>query len=354
MSFFTTPPPEPKSVVRIVVRLTNWVGDCVMNTPFLNAARRLFPNAHITVLGRKHVADLLRHHESVNDVHAIDDQTKAGRKAAVELVRSLQADLGFALPNSLNSALLLWRGGVRHRVGYNRDARGLLLNHAVPLRPRDLAVHEVRYYLRLLSVWPEAQGLLQETPRISLHVTNEEIAEMHGWLLERGWVEGQPILGVNPAAFYGTAKRWLPERFGESARLLAERHGAKVFVTGIPREREWADRVIAHGSAGFHNAAGEMNLRQLMAFFKYCNLFLTNDSGAMHVAAAMDCPQVAIFGSTDWLTTAPGNPRSLILRKETPCAPCLLRDCPIDHRCMKAVTVEDVVEAGERLIFSPE
>lgn len=339
--------PNPESIQSIVVRLTNWVGDSVMNTPFLTEARSLFPNAKITALGRKHVADLLLHHPAVDSVQVIDDKSKQGKAQAVAFLRESTPDLGFALPNSLGSAFLLWRGGVKHRVGYNRDARRFFLTLPVPLRPRDLAVHEVRYYLRLLSPW----GVTSTTPPpISLNVLESEKRAMKEWLLKRGWTQDQPMIGVNPAAFFGTAKRWFPERYAEAAQVLAEELDAVVYVTGIPNEREWAERVVKHGGKRFYNAAGEMNLRELMAFFSFCTLFFTNDSGAMHVAAAMNTPLVAVFGSTDWVTTAPMNANSVIVREHTPCAPCLLRDCPIDHRCMTAVTVESVVHHARKLL----
>lgn len=335
--------PDPKRVRTVAVRLTNWVGDAVMNTPFLAEARRLFPNARIVAMGRRSVTPLLEPQPDVDDVWTIDDRTWAGRRAAAARLRRLRADVGFALPNSLNAALLLWSGRVRCRVGYARDARRWLLSHPVALRPRDLAVHEVKYYLRLLSPWGVA---VEEPPPLRLVVTEEERARMGEWLAARGAAPGRAVIGVNPAAFYGTAKRWLPERFAAVARRLAEAHDARVFVTGLPAEREWAQRVVDSGGARFDNAAGEMNLRELMAFLAHCRLFLTNDSGAMHVAAALGTPLVAVFGSTDWVTTAPRSPRARIVRSETECAPCLLRHCPIDHRCMTRVSVERVCEAA--------
>ncbi len=340
-------PPNPEQIKSIVVRLTNWVGDSVMNTPFLTEARALFPNAKITALGRKHVADLLLHHPAVDSVYVIDDKSKNGKSEVVSYLKEMKPDLGFALPNSLGSAYMLWRGGVKHRVGYNRDARRIFLTIPVALRPRDLAVHEVRYYLRLLSPWGVSTT---NPPPISLNVLENEKDSMKHWLLQRGWQEDQPIIGVNPAAFFGTAKRWFPERYAEAAEALAAKLDALVVVTGLPTERDWAQRVVSHGGSRFYNAAGEMKLRELMAFLTFCRLYLTNDSGAMHLAAALNTPLVAVFGSTDWVTTAPTNANSIIVREQTACAPCLLRDCPIDHRCMTAVTVKRVVESAGKLL----
>ncbi len=344
------PVPAPESVRVVAVRLTNWVGDAVMNTPFLARVRETFPDARIVAYGRRNVAPLFGHHPDIDEMVPIDDRTAAGRREALRHLRAAKADLGFALPNSMNAAMFLWRGRVRNRVGYARDGRRLLLSHPIRLRPQDLGVHEVRYYMRLLSPWGVSATA---TPQLGLHLLNDELVAMTKWLAKHGSPIGTPVIGVNPAAYYGTAKRWMPERYAEVARRIADSHGARVFVTGLPTERDVAQAVCDAGGPAFHNAAGEMNLRELMAFIAHCSLYLTNDSGAMHIAAAMGTPLVAVFGSTDWVTTAPYSENARIVRAETECAPCLLRDCPIDHRCMTRVTADMVHAAAARLLGKP-
>ncbi len=338
------PPEETKT---IAIRLTNWVGDCVMNTPFIARVRTLFPHAEIVLLGRKSVAPLFQHHPHINDIWAIDDKSTGGfRKAAAQL-RALKPDLGFLLPNSLNSAALFAAGGVQYRVGYDRDARRSLLTHPVPLRPEDLAVHEVRYYLRLLHGWEQEP---HPPDPLLLKITSEEEAKMDEWLESQGVGRDDFLLGINPAALYGTAKRWLPERFAEVGHHFAARHGARVVVTGLEKEHSVAEEVCNAGGRAFVNGAGQMSLRELMAFLKRCDMYVTNDSGAMHVAAAMKTPLVAVFGSTDWVTTAPVGDHTRIARVDIPCAPCLLRHCPIDHRCMTGVSSSTVIDMCEDLL----
>ncbi len=339
--------PEPDSVRAIAVRLTNWVGDCVINTPFLGRLREVFPSARVTVFGRRNVVPLFEPHPYADEVVPLDDSSRAGFMAGVRVLRSLRPDLGFLLPNSLKAASFFAAAGVPVRIGYDRDARRMLLTHPVELRPEDLAVHEVKYYLRLLHFWQE-EALTPPPPR--LVVTEEEHARAGQWLADRGIGPEDFVVGVNPAAVYGTAKRWLPERFAEAARHFAGTRRGHAVVTGLPEERPVAEAVCEAGGSGFHNAAGEMSLRELMAFLARCSLYITNDSGAMHVAAALGTPAVAIFGSTDWVTTAPLGGHTRIVRVETPCAPCLLRHCPIDHRCMTGVTTEMVIRAGEELL----
>lgn len=341
--------PDPKSVRRIAVRLTNWVGDCVMNTPFFHRLREIFPNAKITAVGRKNVAMILKPHPDVNDVWAIDDSTPAAFARTAAKLRTLNADIGFILPNSIKTAALFAAAGIPHRIGYNRDARRLLLTHPVTLRPEDLAVHEVRYYLRLLHFW---EGDAKDPPPLRLMLTDEEKSQAEHWLRDHGVRAGQMVVGVNPAAIYGTAKRWLPERFAEVGAHFVREHDARIVVTGLQQEHPIAQQVCDAGGDGFINAAGKMKLRDLMAFIERCQLFVTNDSGAMHVAAAFGTNLIAIFGSTDWVTTAPLSSRARIVRVETPCAPCILRHCPIDHRCMTGVTAQRVIEEAEDLLGS--
>ncbi len=341
--------PDPRNIERIAIRLTNWVGDCVMNTPFLGRVREMFPNARILCLGRSNVASLLQPHPDVDEVWPIDDKSMRSFRETAARLREWRADLGFLLPNSLKSAALLAAARVPHRVGYNRDARRLLLTMPVELRPEDLAVHEVKYYLRLLHFWEKES---RPPPPLKLTITQAERDAMAAWLAAEGITSTTPIVGVNPAAFFGTAKRWLPERFAESARRIASAHGGRVVVTGLPQERDVAQAVCDAGGGGFVNAAGRMKLRELMAFLARADVFLTNDSGAMHIAAALGTPLLAVFGSTDWVTTAPLGDHCRIVRAETPCAPCLLRHCPIDHRCMTGVTSDMATRAAEELLAS--
>lgn len=331
----------------VAIRLTNWVGDCVMNTPFLSRARELFPTSRILCMGRPGVIGLLKNHPAVDEAWVIDDKTVGGCREFVGKLRRLRPGLGFLLPNSFKSALLFRAGGVGRTVGYVRHGRRMLLTDPMTLRPEDLATHEVNYYLRLLRPWERERT---PAPPLHLEVTKEEREAMAAWLEKQGIGKDDFVVGVNPAALYGTAKRWIPERFAAAAAHFAEKRGGRVVVTGLPRERDVAQAVCDAGGDAFINGAGEMSLRQLMAFLARANLYLTNDSGAMHIAAALGTPLVAIFGSTDWVTTAPLGDHCRIVRAGMPCAPCLLRDCPIDHRCMTGVSTTMVIDAGEELL----
>ena len=161
-----------------------------------------------------------------------------------------------------------------------------------------------------------------------------------------------PWIGVNPGAFYGSAKRWLPERFAAAADLVARRTGAGVAIVGAAAERPLGEAIAEQLRAPSRVLCGETTLGDLVGVLKHVQVLLTNDSGPMHLAAALGTPLVAVFGSTDWAETSPVSARARVVREETACAPCLLRECPIDHRCMTRVGVDRVATAALELVAS--
>jgi len=242
------------------------------------------------------------------------------------------------------------------RTGYARDGRTLLLTQAVPPPKRgEIPQHESYYYLELLK----RAGLLPEgcwppEDRMVIRLEGIGAAGAAGRArLETEWGAGRPVVGVSPGAAYGTAKRWLPERFAEAAQLLAKRlGGAAVAVFGTPDERELCEQVAA--MADGTSFAGRTKLAEYIDLAAACAAFLTNDSGSMHIASALGVPTVAVFGATDHVGTGPTGPLARVVRHAVDCSPhphpCLLRNCPIDHRCMKAVTAEEVAETASQLI----
>ena len=332
-------------VRRIVVKCVNWVGDTILATPTIRALRRRFPGAQITVIARPWVAPLLRTNP---DVDAVWEENERGHRRdfarLVARMRAAQFDLGLALPNSFAAALLLRVGRVRRRIGYARDGRSFLLTDPVPVRPQWLRDHEVRYYLNLLSAF----GDVPEPPPLVLEENEQARDRVADRLEAEGAPRDAPLVGVNPGAFYGTAKRWASDRFAVVGRRLAQALGGILVVVGTEQERPTAQEVCDVAGEGTLNLAGRVSLIELVSLIKRMAIFVTNDSGAMHVAAVVGVPIVAIFGSTDWVTTPPWSDQAIVVRRDTACAPCLLRHCPIDHRCMERVHVADVVEAIRR------
>jgi heptosyltransferase II len=340
----------PKEKIgRILIRAVNWLGDAVMTTPAIGALRESFPDAKLVLLATPLVAQLFAGHPWLDQVLVYDRKGRhAGVLGRLKLARELRRerfDLAVLLPNSFDSALIAFLAGVPRRLGFNTDGRGMLLSHPVRRSEAVLAGHQTGYYLGLLA--PFAIGM--ERPRQLLYTSAQEDAECAGLLSAAGVLAADDLIGINPGATYGSAKRWRPERFAQVADQLAARRGGKVVLFGGPDEVGIATEIEAAMQVPCLNLAGKTTVRSMMALIKRCNLFITNDSGPMHIAAAFGVPLVAVFGSTDHTTTFPLGDRAQVVRKDVDCAPCMKRECPTDHRCMTAVTAQDVLDAVERL-----
>jgi heptosyltransferase-2 len=316
-----------------MVRAPNWVGDAVMSLPALRVLRERYGRAEITVVSRPWVGDLYRREPSVDRVLPYS----GSRWAMAARLRRECFDCAILFQNAFDAALLAWLARIPERIGYARDGRSLLLTRAVAVpEAGETPRHERFYYLELLR----RAGLIERFPpcaEIRLPVPHTREA----------------IVGISPGAAYGGAKRWAPDRFAESAARIARELGAKVIVFGSSGERQLAETVaqgVRQRGVEAHNAAGETSLGEFIDLAARCSVFLTNDSGAMHIASALGVPTVAVFGATDDVTTGPAGPRSRVVREHVECSPCLLRECPVDHRCMRRVTAERVsAEAMELL-----
>jgi heptosyltransferase-2 len=337
---------DPAAVSSILIRATNWLGDAVMTTPAIGTVRDFFPEARITLMANPLVAEMFLPHPWIDDLLVYDRKSLhkgiSGRLRMAMELRKRSFDLAVLLPNSLDAALIPWLARIPRRLGYGTDGRGLLLTHKVPLSVRVMTGHQSEYYLAMLAYCGITAG---SKPQL-LATTDAEDAGAAALLAGAGIAADSMVVGINPGATYGSAKRWYPDRFARVADELARKWGAKVVITGGPGETEIAADIASAMSFPCCNLAGKTGVRELMAIIKRCNFFITNDSGPMHIAAAFDVPLVAVFGSTDNTTTYPLGRRVAIVRKPFDCAPCMKRECPIDHRCMTAVTVEDVVDAA--------
>ena len=334
---------NPSAMSRVVVRATNWLGDAVMSLPALRAIRGVFPHAHLAVVARPWVADLYMRERTIDSVIPYTAKTFAEKRAFAAQLRPQRFDAAILLPNSFDSALTMWMAGIPERIGYKRDARGMLLTRAISVpEPGEIPRHERFYYLELLR----RAGMMEQFPAASpIELDGIEAARSAGAakLAELG--VALPAIGLSPGAAYGNAKRWLPERFAAVAARMARERGASVLVFGSAGERALCAQV-AEAVPGARNLAGETTLREFIDLAAACSLFLSNDSGAMHIASALAVPVAAIFGATDDTTTAPSGRHARVIREHAECSPCLLRECPIDHRCMTRVTADEVTAAA--------
>lgn len=304
-----------------------------MSLPALRAIRSRYPKARIAVLARPWVADLYRRESFADEVIAYD----RGRWEIARSLRGRKFDCAILLQNAFDAALIAWLARIPVRIGYNRDGRGLLLTRAVQPPKRDeIPRHERFYYLELLR----RAGILDSLPP-------SEAIHLEGG----GRGQTRRMIGLSPGAAYGTAKQWLPERFAEAAARLAAERGAEIALFGSSSERDLCDSIAAMlGGRNVTNYAGKTTLSEFIDLASQCEIFLTNDSGAMHIASALGVPTIAIFGATDDQATGPTGPLARVVREPVDCSPCLLRECPIDHRCMTRVTAERVADEALKVM----
>ncbi|MFZ5774837.1 MAG: lipopolysaccharide heptosyltransferase II [Thermodesulfobacteriota bacterium] len=333
---------------RILIRSTNWIGDAIMTTPAVRTIRQNFPDAEITILAYPWVADIFRASPHVDRVmlyqrkgshQGLAGLWRLGRELAQE-----RFDLAILLQNAFEAALLARLAAIPVRAGYRRDGRGLLLTHGVRIQPAVRKLHQVHYYQGLL----QELGLRRGPDQLFLRLSEQDNAWADDFLARNA---GRPVVGLNPGAAYGPAKRWPAERYARLAARLAAEMGASLLVFGTEADREAASVIAAAAPGRVSDLAGKTTLAQAMALIGRCDAFVTNDSGLMHVAAAQETPLVAIFGSTDHVATGPFSARAVVVRKEMACSPCLKPQCKKnDFACMLALEVEDVYEATRALL----
>ncbi len=329
-----------ETIKKIMIRTPNWIGDAVMTTPAMAVVRVFFPTAEIVAVANPPVAELFSPHPACNRVIIYDKKgAHRGLGGLLKLRRVLRRehfDLAILFQNAIEAALISRLAKIPRRAGYSTDGRRFLLSHPVPVGERERLWHHTDYYLRMLA----ALGITGSKEPLQLNVTATEARKAREILGTGRWV------AVNPGASYGAAKRWFPDRFATVADQLVERYQVKIVLTGGTGEQDIGRDIQNFMTHTPLNLVGKTTVREMMAILEQCCLLITNDSGPMHVAAALKTPLVAIFGPTDHTTTSPATAEARIVRKDTLCAPCLLRQCPTDHQCMKAVTADDVLRAA--------
>ncbi|HUJ12109.1 MAG TPA: lipopolysaccharide heptosyltransferase II [Verrucomicrobiae bacterium] len=354
--------PSPKSAIdsrgtKILVRGTNWIGDTVMSMPAIQRLREFAPDSYIVMLCPGKLHDLWRHNPYINEIIPF------GRKVNVKALRERRFDVAIIFPNSLRSARECKRAQIPRRVGFSGHWRRLFLTDIVPQPVSERPVYEKRTVadktfkvkvfrsirhqsLHYLDIIKYLGGNAEPVPpRMFLAI--EEMPTLSKFMRD----DGRPVLALNAGAEYGPAKRWLPDRFAEAAIKIAEFTDCRWLIVGsradmaITSAIEERLRVAKLDESTIINVAGKTTLIELCALFKFCKVLLTNDTGPMHIAAAIGTPVVSIWGSTSPELTGPMGDDCEIIRQPVECSPCFLRECPIDFRCMNRVEVDPVVDA---------
>lgn len=340
-SAVAAPPRQPETLpARILIRSSNWLGDAVMTSPAVRAVKLTRPDAHITILTRAKLADFWRMVPEVDAV--IPCEQNESIFAVAKKIRT-GFDLAIVFPNSIRTALEVYLARIPRRAGRHGKYRRWLLTSVFagrlkPGRPR----HQMHHYLDLVEFagakvderMRQIETALQPVPRT----------------ISTG--EGAPKMkiGLCAGAEYGRAKRWLPERFAEVVNAVSQRRDCEWMLFGTVRDAHVAEDIAGRLEAGCTNLTGKTTLAELIAALSECRLLLTNDTGTMHLAAFLGVPTVALFGSTEPTLTGPLGAGHRVLRHHVECSPCFLRDCPLDFRCMKAITTDEVVEAVLRMV----
>jgi heptosyltransferase-2 len=349
---------EPRAINKILIRAVNWVGDAVISIPAMREVRRLFPKAHISLLASPWVSPIYSEAEFVDEILEYDKRGihrgVAGLARLTAELRRRRFDMAILLQNAFEAAFIAFCARIPIRAGYARDGRRPLLTHACKIDPGVRQTHQVYYYLGILS----GMGLLaprlweQNSPQmpISIGIKRSDLDAAAALLRSNGIREDDIVVAINPGAFYGEAKRWFTDRYAAVADALADRYGARIVILGASSDLETARRVAANMASRPAILAGQTTLGQLMGLIKGADLLITNDSGPMHLAAALDVPQLAIFGSTSEVATGPLNPNAAVIKHQVDCNPCFLRKCPTDFRCMKGVTVSQVLDAAQKIL----
>jgi len=323
-----------------------------MCEPALRGLRSLFPPAELTVLAKPSIAELYSGCSGVDQVLVYDDKGThvgiAGKWALAGLLRRHHFDLAVLFQNAFEAAFLAWLAGIPRRYGYATDGRVLFLTQPVAVPRPESLVHQVEYYWNMLK----PLGVSSDAPLPTLHVSTDEDRIVHDRLASAGIDSAHLMVGINPGSTYGSAKRWLPERFAEVAQRVVRQLekeagvGVAVAILGGRGEESLGKNIASRLDCRSIVLSGTTTIRELMALVKRCRLLITNDTGPMHIAAAFGVPIVAVFGPTDSRTTAPYGQEQSVVREPVDCAPCLLRDCPIDHRCMTHISVDRVHETA--------
>ena len=335
--------------MNIIVRMPNWLGDFIMAMPVLKALKEQYPSSSITVMCTKALSDLLKDNKYVDNKIVFEKPRHFFSKESEELIQKLKKhrfDLGVLLTNSFSSAYYFWRAKISQRIGYVSHCRRVFLNVGVSFSRSKKNMHQVDLYKQLLT--PLNISNIMDSPKI--YLSNSDIDDAKKMLIDHGYDETKKLIGINPFAAYGPAKCWPKERYVSLAKKLLEDKDLFVVFVGDNKSKRYIGEMVKSLPTRAIDLSGKTDIVQLASVIKLCDLFVTNDSGPMHMAAALDTPLVAIFGSTCDVMTGPYNSDGVI-HKRVSCYPCFKRVCNKDFSCMENIGVDEVLSIIKEKIY---
>ncbi len=319
---------------KILIRVPNWIGDAVISTGFIEACKKAQPEASISVMAHQRVAELFEANPQVSDIIAFNKEE--GLRRIVRSIKTRGFDRAYILPLSFSSALICFLAGIRERIGYGSELRGLLLTESLKYSQNDFrSRHILQGYTALLG-----RDVVPQSPRVYLTDEEKEKAEkrLFGFKAKK-----EDLIGFGPGAAYGPAKMWPAENWIQLGRKLSE-DGKRVMIFGSASEDELCRDIAVGIGQGTANLAGELSLRESAALLSLIPSFITNDTGVMHLAAACGVKVTAIFGSTNPAWTGPWGEGHRIIYNQEPCSPCYKRVCRYGHyNCLKKITPDGVL-----------
>lgn len=338
--------------MKIVVRGANWIGDSVMSVPALRALRQLFPDDEIALHTRSWAEGIFRDADFIDRILTYE-RPESSLKEVMGQARALKNerfDLAIIFPNSFASALTARFAGIPRRFGFSKEGRRLVLTDPVPIPEWKSTRHEAYYYLELVRAVENGVLGTDSSARYEtttdLPVSDARQADTRDFLTRKGVDLSRPIVALGPGSTNSMAKRWPYERFATVADLLHKEKAANIILLGGPDDVEVAAKISAMSRASLLDLTAKTSLGDAADILSVCDLMISNDMGLAHLAPAVGTATLVIFGPTNPVTTRPFSELAQVLRVEVECSPCMLRECPIDHRCMERVTVEQVFSAA--------
>jgi len=340
-----------ENIRNLLIRSTNWIGDAVMTTPAIRAIRKRFPNSHVSLLAKPWVMPVFENSEHIDRLLIYDDKGRhKGIFGKFRLARDLKKyhfDAAILLQNAFEAALITFLAKIPLRVGYNTDVRQLLLTHAVSCTDEIKKQHQTDYYLNIIR----GIGMKEDNRALYLELNQRDRLRAEKTLLEQHLSLDDKIVGINPGATYGPAKQWPLDRYAHLADKIQAFTGGRIIIFGGPNDRKLGKKISQKMQHRPIDLSGKTSLGEAMALIERCDLFITNDSGLMHVAAALDVPLIAVFGSTNSITTGPLSQNSRIVQVPLECSPCLRPECPKGHlNCMDQISVEMVFRSAKDML----
>lgn len=348
------------SINSIVVVGANWVGDSIMTIPALRELSRIFPEAEIALHTRKWAEGIFRDADFLDWIITYDQSASKVKDVIGQshTLRLQNFDLAILLPNSFESALTTWLAKIPKRIGYNKDLRGLLLTDPIAVPEWKNKRHEVFYFINLIAEVEKrfvgSNTVLHSEPDSTLQISDERKAEARQILNGAGVDPAKKVIALGTGSTNSRAKRWGADNYAKLNDMLHNELGVNVVLAGTADDAEIADEVQRLSQSQAIDLTGKTDLADAAAILSVVDLLVSNDMGLAHIAPAVGTKTAVIFGPTNPVTTRPFSYNAVVVRKEVECSPCMLRDCPIDHRCMTRISVNEVFNVCRELLDSVE